>query len=105
MTAIATIPDKVSANSMLVLAREDLPCYALALWPQFELARHQRIIVDKLEAVERGTVRRLILLCPPRLGKSLLAAQMFPAWYLGRHPDRFAISASYGQELADDFGR
>jgi len=47
----------------------------------------------------------LILLCPPRHGKSLLAAQMFPAWYLGRHPDRFAISASYGQELADDFGR
>jgi len=25
MTAIATIPDKVSANSMLVLAREDCP--------------------------------------------------------------------------------
>lgn len=29
----------------------------------------------------------------------------FPAWYLGRHPDRFVISASYGQDLADDFGR
>jgi predicted phage terminase large subunit-like protein len=30
---------------------------------------------------------------------------MFPAWYLGRNPDRFVISASYGQDLADDFGR
>jgi len=30
---------------------------------------------------------------------------MFPAWYLGRHPERFIISASYGQDLADDFGR
>jgi predicted phage terminase large subunit-like protein len=30
---------------------------------------------------------------------------MFAAWYLGRHPDRFVICASYGQELADDFGR
>ena len=29
----------------------------------------------------------------------------FPAWCLGRHPDRYGIAASYGQELADDFGR
>ena len=95
----------ISAHSMLFLARDDLACYSLAQWPVFELGAHHRIIVDKLEAVERGDIRRLILLCPPRHGKSLLATQMFPAWFLGRHPDRFVISASYGQELADDFGR
>src|SRR6267154_6026708 len=42
---------------------------------------------------------------PPRHGKSLLASQIFPAWYLGRHPDRQIVSATYGQELSDDFGR
>jgi predicted phage terminase large subunit-like protein len=35
----------------------------------------------------------------------LLASQIFPAWFLGRHPDRSIITACYGQELADDFGR
>jgi predicted phage terminase large subunit-like protein len=92
-------------NSVLALARADLACYSIVQWPPFELAAHHRIVVEKLEAVERGEIRRLMIFLPPRHGKSLLATQMFPAWYLGRHPDRFVISASYGQELADDFGR
>jgi hypothetical protein len=92
-------------TSVLALARADLACYAMAQFLSFELAAHHRVIVDKLEAVERGEIQRLMIFMPPRHGKSLLATQMFPAWYLGRHPDRSVISASYGQDLADDFGR
>jgi len=92
-------------NRILALARADLACYAIAQYPSFELAAHHRVIVDKLEAVERGEIHRLMIFMPPRHGKSLLATQMFPAWYLGRHPDRSVISASYQQDLADDFGR
>jgi hypothetical protein len=94
-----------SAISILALAAKDLACYCVACWPQFELAAHHKIIIEKLEAVERGEILRLILTLPPRHGKSLLTAQMFPAWYLGRHPDRLVICASYAQELSDDFGR
>ena len=90
---------------VLKLARRDLACYAIALWPRFELAAHHRLIVDRLEAVERGDIRRLMIFLPPRHGKSLIGSQIFPAWYLGRHPDRQVISATYGQELSDDFGR
>jgi len=71
-------------NSVLALARADLACYAIAQYPSFELAAHHRVIVDKLEAVERGEIQRLMFFMPPRHGKSLLATQMFPAWYLGR---------------------
>jgi hypothetical protein len=42
---------------------------------------------------------------PPRHGKSLLSTQLFPAWYLGKNPGHSVISASYSQDLADDFGR
>lgn len=42
---------------------------------------------------------------PPRHGKSMLASEFFPAWYLGRNPDHYVVSATYAQELADDFGR
>jgi predicted phage terminase large subunit-like protein len=96
---------KVEIPDLLGLAREDLACYSVGQWPPFELAAHHRLVVDRLEAVERGEIRRLIVCMPPRHGKSLLATQMFPTWFLGRHPDRFIISASYAQELADDFGR
>jgi predicted phage terminase large subunit-like protein len=89
----------------IVLAHEDLACYAVALWSQFELARHHELIVSRLEAVERGEVSRLMIFLPPRHGKSLLASTIFPAWFLGRNPERHLIFATYGQELSDDFGR
>jgi predicted phage terminase large subunit-like protein len=46
-----------------------------------------------------------MIFLPPRHGKSLITSAIFPAWYLGRHPDRHVIFATYGQELSDDFGR
>lgn len=35
----------------------------------------------------------------------MLVSEFFPAWYLGRNPDRYVITSSYAQELSDDFGR
>lgn len=34
-----------------------------------------------------------------------IVSEIFPAWYLGKYPDRFVIAATYSQELANDFGR
>lgn len=65
---------------------------------------HHELIAQKLEAVERGEIKRLIITMPPRSGKSILASTAFPAWYLGRNPMGRIITASYGQDLATDFG-
>mgnify|MGYP000100182282 FL=1 len=46
-----------------------------------------------------------MIFMPPRHGKSELASRRFPAWFLGKHPERSIIAASYGSELASDFGR
>jgi predicted phage terminase large subunit-like protein len=62
-------------------------------------------IAGQLERIERGEIDRLMLLVPPRHGKSELASRRFPAWYLGRHPERHFISASASAGLAEDFGR
>jgi hypothetical protein len=35
---------------------------------------------------------------------STFATKLFPAWYLGRHPDKHVFITSYGAELAEDFG-
>ena len=95
----------MNTAELLKFAAADLACYGLAQSPGFELAPHHRLIVDMLEAVERGEIQRSMMFLPPRHGKSFIGTELFSAWYLGRHPERAIISASYGQELADYFGR
>lgn len=87
------------------LAFSRLMAYAHLQWPGYRDAAHHRLIARKLEAVERGEITRLMIFMPPRHGKSMLASEFFPAWYLGRNPSHYVIAATYAQELADDFGR
>jgi predicted phage terminase large subunit-like protein len=95
----------VAPRQLAAMAHEDLACYSIAQWPQFERAAHHELIISKLEAVERGEIKRLMISLPPRHGKSVITSSIFPAWVLGRHPDYHVIFATYGQELSDDFGR
>lgn len=92
-------------NDLLALARTDFSCYGLAQWPRLQLAPHHKIIIDTLEAIDRGEIRRAMFFLPPRHGKTLFGTMLFPAWYSGRHPERSIITTSYGQDLADDYGR
>lgn len=78
----------------------DGPAYSV-----YRDAAHHRLIARHLEAIERGDIKRLMITMPPRHGKSMLASEFFPAWYLGRNPDHYVVTATYAQELADDFGR
>lgn len=73
--------------------------------PLYQRANHHEQIAAKLEAVERGEIDRLMIFMPPRHGKSELASKRFPAWCLGRNPQRQIIAASYNSDLANDFGR
>jgi len=73
--------------------------------PLYQRAGHHERIAEKLEAVERGEIDRLMIFMPPRHGKSELASKRFPAWCLGRDPKRQIIAASYNSDLANDFGR
>lgn len=73
--------------------------------PLYKRANHHQLIAEKLEAVEAGEIDRLMIFMPPRHGKSELASKRFPAWCLGRRPQRQIIAASYNSDLANDFGR
>lgn len=72
---------------------------------QWQRARHLELLCRKLEAVERGEIKRLIITMPPRHGKSEVTSKHFPAWYLGKHPDHEVIITSYAAEIAEDFSR
>jgi hypothetical protein len=69
------------------------------------VGEHHRRIAEALESVERGDIDRLMIFAPPRHTKSELASRRFPAWYLGRHPEKQLIAATYSGEFALDFGR
>jgi len=62
-------------------------------------------IINLLESIERWENKRVMIFCPPRLGKSELVSKMFPAWYLWKHPDKNVVCCSYGADLANQFGR
>lgn len=96
---------KLDAREILTLARMDLGAFAAAVFPGFQFPPHLQLVADRLEAVERGDLRRLVLVLPPRHGKSLLASTIFPAWLLGRSPSKSVIFATYSEELSTDFGR
>lgn len=97
-------------SAAVALTAEDyafsrLIAYAAYQWPSYQDAHHHRLIARHLEMVERGEITRLMITMPPRHGKSMLASEFFPAWYMGRNPDHYVVTATYAQELADDFGR
>lgn len=86
-------------------SRKSLCAFTEYVNPAYVSAGHHAKICDKLEQVERGDIDRLMIFMPPRHGKSELASRKFPAWYLGRNPDKQIIAASYNSDLARDFGR
>jgi hypothetical protein len=64
-----------------------------------------RQIIEKLEAVERWDIKRLMIFVRPRIWKSELASIRFPIWCLGKNPARKIVITSYGADLASDFWR
>jgi predicted phage terminase large subunit-like protein len=68
-------------------------------------ARHHQLLCDKLEAVERGELTRLMVCMPPGSAKSTWASVLFPPWYMGRNPTSNIITASYAQRLSRRFGK
>lgn len=95
----------VNPSNVLALCRKSLLGYVIANWAGYQVAPHHRKIAHALERVARGECKRLMIQMPPRHGKSMLASEYFPAWYFGINPDHQIIHATYGQDLADGFGR
>jgi predicted phage terminase large subunit-like protein len=117
MTSLTKLLAQSEPSSLLVLqqklqeerlrrsAKTSLISFTEYTYRRYETASIHRQIAEQLERVERGEIDRLMLLVPPRHGKSELASRRLPAWYLGRHPERQFISASASMTLAEDFGR
>lgn len=95
------------------LARRDFLHYIKYVFPKFQDIAYQgnpedkvhHRITEALMRVARGECKRLMIFCPPRLGKSTNGTQYLPSWFLGLNPHLNVIVSSYSSELANDFGR
>lgn len=91
------------------LARRRLLPFIKRFRPKYDAGWVHEDICRRLERfmkdVEDGLEPRLLLLCPPRAGKSEIGSRHFPAWVLGHHPDWEIIAASNAMTLALSFSR
>jgi predicted phage terminase large subunit-like protein len=72
---------------------------------KWEKARHLVMLSDWLFELDLGKRERLLVMMPPRHGKSECISRWYPFWFLSRHPDKRVMFISATQELADKYGR
>lgn len=86
--------------------RESYGTYYLALNPDYKWVEFQQErIIRPLEAVARGTLKRLMIFMPPGHAKTDLSTRNFVPWYMGKFPQKNTMVVSYAASLAsDDFG-
>ena len=86
-------------------ARTSLQSFIEYLDLGFVPAAHHKLLIQNLEAVERGEVTKLMVLMPPGSAKSTYTSVLFPPWYLGRHQDDAVLAVSNSLDLAERFSR
>lgn len=82
-----------------------LRSFVEAAWPyvepdtQFVGNWHIDRLCQKLEAVSRGEIARLLINVPPGTSKSLIVSVFWPAWEWASHPALRYLTASYSDAL------
>jgi len=91
------------------LARRKLIEFVKQFHPRYKAGWVHHDICRRLEKfmrdVEAGLSPRLMILMPPRHGKSQLASKLYPAYHLGHFPHHEFIACSYNISLALEFSR
>lgn len=112
-TGVAPTPRQVSAIdkelAARVLSRRRLLPFIQRFNPDYQAGWVHHDICRRLERfaeqIDLKQSPRLMLLCPPRSGKSEIASRNFPAWYLGARPKHEVVASSHTGSLALDFSR
>lgn len=106
---VVEVTPAVKELASRILQRRSLVEFVKSFHPKYKAGWVHHDICKKLEQFSRdvaaGKSPRLMILMPPRHGKSQIASKLFPAWHLGHNPDNEIIACSYNVSLALDFSR
>ena len=99
LAEIDSIVGELSSRAGNKAAYDDLIEFCKLMMPEFIVGRHHRILADLLMAIEAGDEDRVCVNIPPRHGKSQLVSIFFPAWFLGRNPNKKVMMVSHTTNL------
>lgn len=102
---LARLLDQAAKERRLQACRDDFLKFVEAMWPTFVCGPHHEEMSRQFQRIAEGKERRITISMPPRSGKSMLTAVFFPAWYLGKFPEKKILQVSHKAELAVGFGR
>ena len=97
--------DEMSRRKEAKAAREDLIAFCQIMQSDYKVGEHHRRLANLLMEIAEGKKNRIAVNIPPRHGKSQLVSIYFPAWFLGKYPDKKVLMVSHTTDLAVDFGR
>ena len=81
-------------------ARKGLLAFTVHTKPDYEINWHHRELCRVLNRFVKGEFRRLMVMLPPRVGKTELVSRRLPAFIHGINPFAEIMSATYNSELA-----
>ena len=86
-------------------AQSDPISFAHRVYPGFKVGPHHKKLAKIFQDVLEGKKKRVIINIAPRMGKSEFSSYLFPAYFLGRYPEKKIIMATHTAGLSEDFGR
>jgi hypothetical protein len=96
--------DEIKKYITLKIAQNNLLLFTMLTHGRYRATWAHEVLCKKLEKVERGECKRLIVIAPPRMGKSELSSVKFPIYYLAKNPFHKVMAVSYNASLVNDFG-
>jgi len=102
---VDVIAEELSARNSAKACQDDLIEFCKKMQSDYKVGKHHRILADMLMDIAVGKKDRVCVNIPPRHGKSQLVSIYFPAWFLGKYPNKKVLMVSHTTDLAVDFGR
>lgn len=102
---ILAISEELERRQQSKRCQNDLIEFCKHIDPTYLVAAHHKRLAELLMQIAYGDKDRIAVSVPPRHGKSHLVSTLFPAWFLGKFPDKKVLMVSNTTDLAVDFGR
>jgi hypothetical protein len=87
------------------LARRSMKFFVPYVNENYDTQWFHKYTMDRLDAFERGEIKRLMISQQPQSGKSELSTRTFIPYLIGKNPYRKVAVVTYGQQLSSGFNR
>ena len=94
-----------AARAAKKAAQTNMLGFATEVYPGFKVGAHHKKLAKIFEDVIEGRKKRVIINIAPRMGKSEFSSFLFPAFFLGKYPEKKIIMGTHTAGLSEDFGR